>query len=310
MDLRKFPVSHKPELLQWIEQTRAEVFSRQDRGKGKYFFLIPSSPQARAVEFFLGSDDSLSRKVVSLREYTRDQRFVRVGIVELEGETERVVLKSVREWGVKYVLKHFFRYGRVFRGAMATTRLTQAGLLTPQVKAVGEKRSGLKLKTEYLMSSFETGVEDLYSFLLQCDEAQIAPQLEGFLPAIAEIAARMHLAGVAHTDLNASNIYFFQGQEGGKRRYGVWDLTDARLFSQGVPGEWVDKDLRCGLRSVWSLCAARGVDKRLWPDPLKMTSLLLEEYARLMRSLQGNGPFHLPEKNWIVESLREIFETQ
>ena len=64
---------------------------------------------------------------------------------------------------------------------------------------------------------------------------------------IGELAARMHLAGVAHRDFHLENIYVCE--EGSQDRssadsYGLCDFLGARFFSKTIPQKYVYNDIQ------------------------------------------------------------------
>lgn len=152
----------------------------------------------------------------------------RGGMTRHEAGGLRILVKSHRRGGLLRGLlpDAFLSASRARREARALEILSRLGL-SPRCLALEIR--GLVLKRMRIAVEEIEGAADLLA-------AEIPPSEQAAMAATAGRAVRaMHDAGVAHADLNASNILV--RREGSAWRAWIVDLDGARIAPGGVPGE-------------------------------------------------------------------------
>jgi len=114
--------------------------------------------------------------------------------------------------------------GRALAQAEAAERLLRSGIPTPQVLAVGWRRSFLIFTKQVIVTRAIPGAENLYEVA-----RQDAPwrRRRAILAASADLIRRMHDAGFLHADLNVANLVLASGS--GVDRVFVVDLDRGRF---------------------------------------------------------------------------------
>ncbi|MDX1678596.1 3-deoxy-D-manno-octulosonic acid kinase, partial [Arsukibacterium sp.] len=152
------------------------------------------------------------------------------------------------------VLRHYYRGGLVgkvikdrfcyqsalFSRAMQEFSLLQwmrqQGLAVPRPIAARYQQRWLSYRADILIERVSTG-RDLAS-ILHNERALTAPEWQ----ALGEAIARLHNAGVDHTDLNCRNILLDNS--------GTFWLIDFDKCRRRLPGDWQQKNLQRLLRSL------------------------------------------------------------
>jgi hypothetical protein len=201
-------------------------------GKGPYRFALPSSPvQDCLAERFSGIDDLI-------RDGSRMKTSVEscAAVFTLPGG-KKIFIKRNSNRGLGFTVKYFFIPARVFRAALAASRVEEAGIRTPRVLAAGEKRRAHILLAGYIITDAVTDAYDLMRYVITRPDAP-----EG-MPALirdaARIAAALHDHGIYHGDLKLVNLYRTSDHE----PCGIWDLDSAQLFAEKVPRGLVVREL-------------------------------------------------------------------
>ena len=149
----------------------------------------------------------------------------------------KVFIKRNGSRGFGFAAKYFFVPARVFRAALAAGHVEEAGIMTPHVLAVGEKRRAHVLLGGYLVTDAVTDACDLMTFTIKRPEAPA--EMPALLRETARIAATFHNSGFYHGDLKLVNLYRMDGGSA----YGVWDLDSAQTFPGEVPHALVVREL-------------------------------------------------------------------
>ena len=149
---------------------------------------------------------------------------------------EKIFVKRNGVSSLKFVVRYFFLPARVFRAALAAVRVEEAGVPTPRVFAVGEKRCAHFLLAGYLVTEAMDAC-DLMSYVID------RPDAPAGMPAVireaARVAAALHNHGFYHGDLKLVNLY----RTADNAPCGVWDLDSAQIFPDEVPHPLVVREL-------------------------------------------------------------------
>ena len=238
---------------------------------GPYRFALPPT------EF----QDELAGRIAEVDAMIRDGAHAKTSVessasvVTLSGG-RKVFVKRNGNRGLRFTLRYSFIPARVFRAAMAEQRAREAGIVTPRVLAVGEKRRCRVLLGGYLITDAVEDAQDLMAFTERSPEAPA--QMPSVLAEAARVAAALHGHGFYHGDLKLVNLY----RAGNGGRFGVWDLDSAQLFDGEVPRELIVRELGRIVSSVL-ICAERNP---AFPDAFFDLGAVTEA---LLRAYAGNG---------------------
>ena len=199
--------------------------------KGPYrFALAPGPAQDYLADHFAEAD-------VMIRDGNRAKTSVTssAAVCTIPGG-QRIFVKRNGVGSLKFAVRYFFIPARVFRAALAAVRVEEAGVPTPRVFAVGEKRRARFLLAGYLVTEAADAC-DLMSYVID------RPDAPAGMPAViresARIAATLHNHGIYHGDLKLVNLY----RTADDAPCGVWDLDSAQLFPGEVPRELIVREL-------------------------------------------------------------------
>ena len=137
---------------------------------------------------------------------------------------------------LKFVVRYFFLPARVFRAALAAVRVEEAGVSTPRVFAVGEKRRAHFLLAGYLVTEAMDAC-DLMSYVIDRPDAPAGMPV--VIREAARVAAALHNHGFYHGDLKLVNLY----RTADDAPCGVWDLDSGQIFPGEVPRALVVREL-------------------------------------------------------------------
>ncbi len=170
--------------------------------------------------FEMQPDDILTlENILEDSEISRRRREIRKnGIAEISGS--RVFVKHTVY--PELPLNYMFRPARSFRCRKMYDLVSAAGISSPQVFGAGERRAGLRLYESWVI--FEA-IEDAGKIAEIFRAAFSAEPVDRFIAESAEIAARLHLAGIYHGDMNLNNFYYRNSI------LSLWDLDTLRNFS-------------------------------------------------------------------------------
>ena len=186
---------------------------------------------------------------------------------------EKIFVKRNGVSSLKFVVRYFFLPARVFRAALAAVRVEEAGVPTPRVFAVGEKRRAHFLLAGYLITEAMDAC-DLMSYVID------RPDAPAGMPAVireaARVAAALHNHGFYHGDLKLVNLY----RTADDAPCGVWDLDSAQLFAPGeIPHEFLVRELGRIVSSVLIFAERNSAFPDDFFDLGRVTRDLLDAYA-------------------------------
>ncbi len=200
-------------------------------GKGQYrFALAPGPAQDYLAEHFAEVD-------AMIRDGNRAKASVTssAAVCAIPGG-EKIFVKRNGVSSLKFVVRYFFLPARVFRAALAAVRVEEAGVSTPRVFAVGEKRRAHFLLAGYLVTEAMDAC-DLMSYVI--DRLDAPAGMPAVIREAARVAAALHNHGFYHGDLKLVNLY----RTADDAPCGVWDLYSGQIFSGDVPRALVVREL-------------------------------------------------------------------
>ena len=128
-------------------------------------------------------------------------------------------------------LRYFIQPSRSFWTAVVAKRLEDAGLGTPKVYAMGERRTFGLISDSYIITEALKNAQTAQAFL------QTQPNSLELLENAGKLLRRLHNAGMTHGDIKLANFYV-QGD-----KMGFWDLDSAQIFKDRIPQKWIVRDL-------------------------------------------------------------------
>lgn len=199
--------------------------------KGPYrFALAPGPAQDWLAEHFAEADDMIRNGNRAKTSVTSS-----AAICTIPGG-QKIFVKRNGVGSLKFVVRYFFLPARVFRAAIAAVRVEEAGVPTPHVFAVGEKRRAQFLLNGYLVTEAMDAC-DLMSYVIDRPDAPAGMPV--VIREAARVAAALHNHGFYHGDLKLVNLY--RTADGAP--CGVWDLDSAQIFPGEVPHALVVREL-------------------------------------------------------------------
>lgn len=209
----------------------------------------------------------------------KDSKSTTAAICDVPG-CGTVFVKRTNNKGLRFTLRYLFRPARAFRAARAADRLFRAGINTPAVLAVGERRFCRILLGGYLINELKKEVTEAYHVLLNSSDP--AACVSEVVEKAGRLLASVHLQNVIHRDFKLANIYF---QKDGS--CGVWDLDGARIYPSAVPQSLMMVDLARLVSSVFSVLELR--EDKYAPDLRELCGRLAKAYSSCSPSLTVTG---------------------
>jgi len=163
--------------------------------------------------------------------------------------------------------------GRALAQVEIARRLAEAGITTPEILAVGWRRSFGFLRKLAIVARAIPAAENLYE---AARRGASGPRRRAILDATADLVRAMHEVGFLHADLNVTNLVLGEDREG--MRLHVIDLDRGR-FVPVVSG----KDRVAGLARL-----RRSYEKWVassWPLTPREEIRFLRRYCRSEKSL-------------------------
>lgn len=134
-----------------------------------------------------------------------------------------------KAFGLRF--RYFIQPSRSYWTAVVAKKLEEAGIGTPKVFAMGERRTLQLISDSYIITEALKDAQTADSVLRQ------QPNSLDLLIDAGKLLRRLHDAHIMHGDMKLANFYV-QGEE-----MGFWDLDSAQIFSNATPMKWVVRDL-------------------------------------------------------------------
>ena len=239
------------------------------KSDGFFFCVMPCAKDRFDPRDLAKIDTFFTRGVI-----LKNSRTSTAALAEIAEDGVSVFLKRCNNKGLRFTLRYLFRPARVFRAAQAAELLKAAGVRTPEVLLVGERRSGPILKAGYLVTSTAPDIRSVDQLLRETTVPEIF--LESLLAQAAELTALLHRNRIEHGDLKIVNFYHI-GRWTPKSQFGIWDLDSVRCYRNAVPRRRVERELS---RIVFSTHLASLLNP-VFPENLRSVRDLSERLARL-----------------------------
>lgn len=137
--------------------------------------------------------------------------------------------------------RYFIQPSRSYWTAVVAKKIEEAGIGTPKVYAMGERRTLELISDSYIITEALKNAEMANTVVYR------QPNSLELLQEAGKLLRRLHDACMAHGDIKLANFYV---QE---QILGFWDLDSAMIFPKGTPRKWVVRDLG-RLLSSFILC--------------------------------------------------------
>lgn len=134
-----------------------------------------------------------------------------------------------KAFGLRF--RYFIQPSRSYWTAVVAKKLEEAGIGTPKVFAMGERRTLQLISDSYIITEALKDAQTADTVLKQ------QPNSLDLLINAGKLLRRLHDAQINHGDMKLANFYV-QGNE-----MGFWDLDSAQIFSNATPMKWVVRDL-------------------------------------------------------------------
>lgn len=134
-----------------------------------------------------------------------------------------------KAFGLRF--RYFLQPSRSFWTAVVANRLQEAGIGTPKVYAIGERRTLQLISDSYIITEALKDAQTADAVL------RTQPNSYELLQNAGKLLRRLHDAGMTHGDIKLANFYV-QGDS-----MGFWDLDSALIYQDKAPAKGVVRDL-------------------------------------------------------------------
>ena len=134
-----------------------------------------------------------------------------------------------KAFGLRF--RYFLQPSRSFWTAIVANRLQEAGIGTPKVYAMGERRTLQLISDSYIITEALKDAQTADAVL------RTQPNSYELLQNAGKLLRRLHDAGMTHGDIKLANFYV-KGDS-----MGFWDLDSALIYQDKVPAKGVIRDL-------------------------------------------------------------------
>ena len=212
-----------PELTSLLD---AKSGTQSVRIKDLEYHVLPCEHQTELLAIAANLDDIIENG--NRQKYSKKSAasLFKVGNETFFGKHVRFHQKA---FGLR--LRYFIQPSRSFWTAVVAKRLEDAGLGTPKVYAMGERRTFGLISDSYIITEALKNAQTAQAFL------QTQPNSLELLENAGKLLRRLHNAGMTHGDIKLANFYV-QGD-----KMGFWDLDSAQIFKDRIPQKWIVRDL-------------------------------------------------------------------
>lgn len=205
----------------------------------------------------------------------KDSRTTTAALCEIPG-CGFVFVKRTNRKNFRFVLKYLFRKARAFRAAGIIRILSENGIETPAVIAVGEhRRFSLFLQAGYLITECKKNAPEIYNVIM--DMADPEKGFDEYLPKAALLLARIHELNIVHGDYKLPNLYLLPDGS-----CGTWDMDGAFVSSSSLSIQRRLIDLKRLLRSSEEICKRRDLPF----DRERYAGSIIRSYCSLFPELE------------------------
>ena len=170
-----------------------------------------------------------------------------------------------KAFGLRF--RYFIQPSRSYWTAVVANKLQEAGIGTPKVFAMGERRTLQLISDSYIITEALKDAQTADSVLKQ------QPNSLDLLINAGKLLRRLHDAQIYHGDMKLANFYV-QGNE-----MGFWDLDSAQIFSNATPMKWVVRDLGRVLSSFIAMVDKMPETETQFMNAPKIADALAQAYG-------------------------------
>lgn len=248
-----------PELTSLLN---AKSGTQSARIKDLEYHVLPCEHQALLLSIAPNLDDIIENG--NRQKYSKKST---ASLFTVNGET--FFAKHVRFYQKAFGLRfrYFVQPSRSYWTAVVAKRIEEAGIGTPKVYAVGERRALQLISDSYIIT------EALKDALTATEVVRKQPNNFDLLQRAGKLLRSLHDAGITHGDIKLANFYV-QGDS-----MGFWDLDSALVFHSHTPSKWIIRDLGRLLSSFIITIDAMPETKPEFMNAPKIAQVLAESYG-------------------------------
>lgn len=212
-----------PELTSLLD---AKSGTQSVKIKDLEYHVLPCEHQASLLSIAANLDDIIENG--NRQKYSKKST---ASLFNVNGET--FFAKHVRFYQKAFGLRfrYFVQPSRSYWTAVVAKRIEEAGIGTPKVYAVGERRTLQLISDSYIITE---ALKDAHT---ATEVVRRQPNSFDLLQRAGKLLRSLHDAGITHGDIKLANFYV-QGDS-----MGFWDLDSALVFDSHTPAKWIIRDL-------------------------------------------------------------------
>ena len=248
-----------PELTSLLD---AKSGTQTVRIKDLEYHVLPCEHQASLLSIAANLDDII--------ENGNRQKYSKKSTASLFSvNSETFFAKHVRCYQKAFGLRfrYFVQPSRSYWTAVVAKRIEEAGIGTPKVYAVGERRTLQLISDSYIITE---ALKDAHT---ATEVVRKQPNSFDLLQRAGKLLRSLHDAGITHGDIKLANFYV-QGDS-----MGFWDLDSALVFNSHTPSKWIIRDLGRLLSSFIITIDAMPETKPEFMNAPKIAQVLAESYG-------------------------------
>ena len=248
-----------PELTSLLD---AKSGTQSARIKDLEYHVLPCEHQASLLSIAANLDDIIENG--NRQKYSKKST---ASLFNVNGET--FFAKHVRFYQKAFGLRfrYFVQPSRSYWTAVVAKRIEEAGIGTPKVYAVGERRTLQLISDSYIITE---ALKDAHT---ATEVVRKQPNSFDLLQRAGKLLRSLHDAGITHGDIKLANFYV-QGDS-----MGFWDLDSALVFNSHTPSKWIIRDLGRLLSSFIITIDAMPETKPEFMNAPKIAQVLAESYG-------------------------------
>ena len=182
------------------------------------YHVLPCDLQNDLLKIASTLDDVIEGGIFQKHSKKTTASLFKVGETTVFGKHVRFHQKA---FGLRF--RYFVQPSRSFWTIVVAKKLEEAGLATPKVLAVGERRTLELISDSYIITEALKDAQTASAAL------RAQPNSYELLQNAGRLLRRLHDAGMAHGDIKLANFYVQSDS------MGFWDLDSAMVFSGQTP---------------------------------------------------------------------------
>ena len=248
-----------PELTSLLD---AKSGTQSVRIKDLEYHVLPCEHQAALLSIAPNLDDII--ETGNRQKYSKKST---ASLFSVNGETffAKHVRFHQKAFGLRF--RYFVQPSRSYWTAVVAKKIDEAGIGTPKVYAVGERRTLQLISDSYIIT------EALKNAHTATEVVRLQPNSFDLLQRAGKLLRSLHDAGITHGDIKLANFYV-QGDS-----MGFWDLDSALVFDSHTPAKWIIRDLGRLLSSFILTIDAMPETKPEFMNAPKIAQVLAQSYG-------------------------------